>query len=114
MFSQDQGPVVTTEPASQQVELFELIPDDLDLNCAIPHALDDQWVSRALISEMAASRKTLHELGEKRDSLIRREYIRALVTAKKIVINRSYLLKNPVISKDYTESGEPRCLHRSL
>jgi hypothetical protein len=91
---------VVEEPESQ-VELFELRPADLGLNCTIPHALDDQWVSRELIKEMAASRKSLHELGETRDTLIRREYLRALVMARKIVINRSYLLKNHVISRDY-------------
>jgi hypothetical protein len=89
-----------TQP--QPVELFKLEPADLGMNCAIPHALDDQWVSRDLIREMADTRKSLHELGEKRDTLIRREYLRALVTVKKIVINRSYLLKNHVISRDYT------------
>jgi hypothetical protein len=99
--SRDREPMTTTEPASQRVALFELAPDDLGSNCAIPHALDDQWVSRTLISDMAVSRKSLHELGEKRDSLIRREYIRALITAKRIVVNRSYLLKNEVISRDY-------------
>ena len=112
--SRDRGLMAATEPVFQQVSLFELVPDDLDLNCAISHALDDQWVSRALISEMAASRKSLHELGEKRDSLIRREYIRALVTAKKIVINRSYLLKNEVISKDYKTDPVSRAAFISL
>ena len=89
------------ETRSPQVALFELVPADLGPNCTIPHALDDQWVSRTLIREMAASRKSLHELGGTRDALIRREYLRALLTAKKIVINRSYLLKNQVISRDY-------------
>lgn len=89
------------EPEPQQVTLFELVPADLDLNCTIPHALDDQWVSRELLREMAVSRRPLHELGETRDALVRREYLRALVTAKKIVINRSYLLKNQVIARDY-------------
>ena len=51
---------------------------------------------------MAVSGRSLHELGEMRDTLVRREYLRALVTAKKIVINRSYLLKNHVVSRDYS------------
>jgi uncharacterized caspase-like protein len=97
----DRRPVATAEPRSRHVALYKLAPDDLGLNCAIPHALDDQWVSRELIREMATNRKSLDELSEKRDILIRREYLRALITAKKIVINRSYLLKNQVISKDY-------------
>jgi hypothetical protein len=84
-----------------QVTLFELIPEDLRLNCIVPYALDDQWVPRDLIREMAVGHKSLHELGEARDVLIRREYIRGLVTARKVVINRSYLLKNHVISQDY-------------
>lgn len=99
--ARDRRATVATGPPSQQVPLFELVPGDLGLNCAIPYALDDQWVSRGLIREMEASGKSLHELGEKRDTLIRREYLRALITAKKIVINRSYLLKNQVIAKDY-------------
>jgi hypothetical protein len=94
-------PEAANADPSVQVALYELLPKDLGLNCAIPHALDDQWVPRGLIAEMAASRKSLHELGETRDVLIRREYLRALVSARKIVINRSYLLKNQVISRDY-------------
>ncbi len=43
-----------------------------------------------------------------RDTLVRREYLRALVTAKKIVINRSYLLKNHVISRDYISDSVSR------
>jgi len=100
-------PTAAEEPQSQ-VALFELVPGDLGPNCTIPHALDDQWVSRGLIREMASSRKSLHELGEARDTLIRREYLRALVTARKIVINRSYLLKNQVISRDYQKDPVSR------
>lgn len=108
------GHAVPDEDQSQQVVLFKLEPADLDRNCAIPHALDDQWVSRGLIKEMAASRKSLHELGEARDTLIRREYLRALVTARKIVINRSYLLKNKVISKDYRTDPVSRAAFMEL
>ena len=97
----DRQPATATAPPPKQVALYKLVPDDLDLNCAIPHALDDQWVSRELIREMTSSRKSLSELSEKRDPLIRREYLRSLITAKKIVINRSYLLKSQVISRDY-------------
>src|SRR5215813_930427 len=72
------------EPEPQQVAIYELTPADLELepNCTIPHALDDQWVSRSLLGEMAASRRPLHELGEARKALVRREYLRALVTRK--------------------------------
>lgn len=99
-YLQEPTPMAGIEPRWQP-PIYKLVPDDLGLNCAIPHALDDQWVSRGLIREMAARRASLDELGEKRDTLIRREYIRALISAKKIVINRSYLLKNQVISRDY-------------
>ena len=97
---------VDSKPES--VVIFELVPADLGLNCTIPHALDDQWVSRELIKVMAVSGRSLHELGEMRETLVRREYIRALVTAKKIVINRSYLLKNHVVSRDYSSDSVSR------
>ena len=98
------------EPEPQQVAIYELTPADLELepNCTIPHALDDQWVSRSLLREMAASRRPLHELGEAREALVRREYLRALVTARKIVINRSYLLKSQVITRDYNSDTADR------
>lgn len=99
--AQEPGNVTAADLLPQRPAIFELVPSDLELNCVIPHALDDQWVSRGLIRKMAASRKSLHELGEERDVLTRREYLRALVSARKIVINRSYLLKNKVISRDY-------------
>jgi len=99
-------PASDAEP--QPVAIFQLVPADLGLNCTIPHALDDQWVSRELIREMAVSRRSLHELGEMRETLVRREYLRALVTAKKIVINRSYLLKNQVVARDYNSDPVSR------
>jgi hypothetical protein len=106
------APANGSEP--QPVAIFQLTPADLGLNCTIPHALDDQWVSRELIREMAASGRSLHELGEVRDTLVRREYLRALVTAKKIVINRSYLLKNQVVVRDYNSDPMSRAAFLEL
>ena len=56
----------------------------------------------------------MHELGEVRDTLVRREYLRALVTAKKIVINRSYLLKNQVVVRDYNSDPMSRAAFLEL
>jgi hypothetical protein len=57
---------------------------------------------------MQAERASLTDLGELRHNVIHREYVRSLITAERIVVNRSFLFRNPVLSAGYTASADSR------
>jgi hypothetical protein len=84
-----------------QIKFRQFVPADLGANCILPHALDDQWVPRSQLRMMEADQASLADLGELRRNVIHREYVRSLITAERIVINRSFLFRNPVISAGY-------------
>jgi hypothetical protein len=97
------------EPESaEQIKFRQFIPADLGANCILPHALDDQWVPRSQLRIMEADQASLADLGELRQSVIHREYVRSLITAQRIVINRSFLFRNPVVSAGYMTSADSR------
>ncbi|MEU4237161.1 hypothetical protein [Actinoplanes sp. NPDC026619] len=99
------------EPASAtdaEPEILKCTPVELDLNCVLPHAADDQWVPRGVLARMAVEGLSLADLGDERDQLLRRELIRSLITARQIVINRSFLVRNPVLSRAYRDEPEER------
>src|SRR5207302_5186516 len=82
--------------------------------CVLPHALDDQWVPSSQLRTMQIEGASLTDLGDLRHSLIRREYVRSLITAERIVINRSFLFRNPVLSAGYTVSTESQTAFAKL
>jgi len=97
-----------TRNTDEQLKFHQLIPADMGSNCILPHALDDQWVPRSQLRIMETERATLTDLGELRHSVIRREYVRSLITAERIIVNRSFLFRNPVLVAGYTASAESR------
>lgn len=92
----------------EQIKFRQFIPADLGTNCILPHALDDQWVPRSQLRIMETNQASLADLGELRLNVIHREWMRSLITAQRIVINRSFLFRNPVITAGYTTSTDSR------
>lgn len=111
--SRQATPAGTTR-SDDQIELLQCEPADLGHNCVLPHALDDQWVPRSLLRVMAAEGRSLDDLGDLRRDLLHQEYVRSLVTTRRIVINRSYLLRNPVLSSAYTADAASRAAFTDL
>lgn len=96
------------ETVSAPIKFRQFVPADLGNGCVLPHALDDQWVPRGQLRLMQADGASLKDLGELRSDVIRREYVRSLITAERIIINRSFLFRNPVLSAGYTTGIEGR------
>jgi hypothetical protein len=94
--------------ADGQIKFRQFLPADLGRNCILPHALDDQWVPRGQLLMMRATGASLTDLGESRYTVVRREYVRSLITAERIVVNRSFLFRNPVLSTDYLAESDSR------
>jgi hypothetical protein len=101
-------PEEDSQNSAGQIKFRQFIPADLGSNCILPHALDDQWVPRSQLRIMQADGASLTDLGELRHNVIRCEYVRSLITAERIVINRSFLFRNPVLSAGYTASADSR------
>ena len=97
-----------------EIKFRQFVPADLGNNCVLPHALDDQWVPRSQLRTMQVEGASLTDLGDLRRSVIRREYVRSLITAERIVINRSFLFRNPVLSAGYTVSTESQTAFAEL
>jgi hypothetical protein len=97
-----------SQQGSDQIRFRKFTPKDLDINCILPHALDDQWVPRSQLRLMAANNASLEDISELRHNLIRREYVRSLITAEQVVINRSFLIRNPVIAAGYMSDPDSR------
>ncbi len=81
-------------------------PADLEFNCVLPLALDDQWMPRGLLQRMAAGRLSAAAAERERRRLVRSEFVRSLITAKQVVLNRAFLFRNDAISEVYTESRD--------
>jgi hypothetical protein len=97
-----------------EIKFRQFVPAELGNNCVLPYALDDQWVPRSQLQMMQAEGASLIDLGSLRDSVIRREYLRSLITAERIVINRSFLFRNPVLSAGYTADADTRAAFAEL
>ena len=73
--------------------------------CVVAQSLDNQWVPRALLRRMLNERLSLADVEVERERYVRSEYVRALINAEQVVINRAYLYNNPAVSRDYTRPG---------
>ncbi|GAA1263399.1 hypothetical protein GCM10009665_61210 [Kitasatospora nipponensis] len=96
------------------VEFEKILPADLRRLPVTAQALDNQWLTagelRGVWSGGRSRRAALREQGAR----VRTEYLRALVTADQVVVNRAYLYNNPVISQDYLAKAAGRDAFRQL
>jgi len=70
----------------------------------VAQSLDNQWVPRPLLYEMLKKGLDLNDVKDRREKYVRAEYLRALINARQVVINRAYIYNNPVVFKDYLSS----------
>ncbi|WP_200216871.1 hypothetical protein [Micromonospora coerulea] len=84
-------------------EYFRLTPADLKAACVLPYALDDQWATRQHLKLAQQERISLDDLGAGRRDLIRQEFVRSLISAEQVVVNRSFLFRNPAVVESYVE-----------
>ncbi len=92
------------------VEFIPLEGDDLEYVATVAQALDNQWISRQLLTKMLNSRtiQGLADVESERYPVVRAEYIRALITSKQVVVNRAYMYNTHVVRQDYLQAGANR------
>jgi len=82
--------------------------DDLSDVAVVAQCLDNQWVSPALLSHMIRDGLRLADVTQRRTKEVRSEYLRALLAAKQVVVNRSYLVNTESVNRDYLTGGAHR------
>lgn len=105
------------------ISFRKLTPDALQEVAVVAQALDNQWVSRATLSTMLKRSRQrgllkrilgnkrvlgLADMREARERIGRMEYIRSLINAEQLVINRAYFFNNDVVNRDYLTNGDQR------
>jgi hypothetical protein len=90
---------------SNDVAYERLTAQGLDPLAVVAQCLDNQWVPRTLLAEMVTKGQTLNDVADVREGLVRGEYLRALLTARQVVINRAFIYNSGIISRDLREGG---------
>ncbi|MFG2091127.1 putative glycolipid-binding domain-containing protein [Spirillospora sp. NPDC048824] len=77
-------------------------------------SLDNQWFDRELLEralrEGGVGKAILREQAQRS----RREYLRALLNAEKVVINRAFLYNNPQVYQDFASKGRDQDAFRDM
>src|SRR4249919_1415799 len=90
------------------VQFQKIEPPDLDQVAVVAQCLDNQWVPRTMLRDMVAKGLSLEDISVERAQLVRAEYLRSLLTAKQVIVNRAFLYNNHAIVRDYADVGPSR------
>ncbi len=97
------------------IEFFPLEPADLvQTPPIIAQAFDNQWVPRGLLRGIMNGRLTYADLAPHIAKLVRVEYIRSLINARNVVMNRAYFYNNPVVFNDFLPGQHNRETFKAL
>jgi hypothetical protein len=97
----------TLQP-TMDVAFHRLVPSDLQDLAAVAQTLDNQWVPRGLLARMLAGGLALDDVRAEREAVVRTEYLRAVLNAEQLVVNRAYFFNNDAIVRDFAEPGPAR------
>lgn len=100
--------------SSQEPRWHKVEPSELSRVAVVAHCLDNQWVPRQMLAQMTKDGLSLQDVQDARSGYVRAEYLRALLTAQQVVVNRVFLYNNHIISGDYMEGGPSRDAFASL
>ncbi|MGO9502924.1 MAG: hypothetical protein ACLPUO_15435 [Streptosporangiaceae bacterium] len=98
------------------VDFVRLDLDDLDDVAVVAQSLDNQWVRPNLLAKMMKSGLSLtsDKVARERSRQVRAEYIRSLVNSPQVVINRAYIINNPVVRRDFLKGAPGRAVFRDF
>lgn len=98
------------------VEFTRLDPRELKEVSVVAQALDNQWVPRSILKTMLHSRKRrgLRDVAGDLQPVVRAEYIRSLLTAQQVVVNRAYFANTAVVRQDHLPGSPNREAFKGL
>lgn len=85
-----------------------LVPDQLEAGAVVPQCLDNMYLSDVTFAAATERRTTLLDPGilKMKEKETRTEYLRSLVYATQVVINRAFFINNPVVHRAFERSPE--------
>ena len=86
-----------TEPNTNAPEFIHLTPSDVRGAMVLPQALDNQWAPREVLCKARDSGSSLASLNSVKTRRV--EYLRALVGARRVIVNRAYMYNSPAVSR---------------
>ena len=96
------------------ITISRLEPQDLMTVPVILQAFDNQWLPRSLLRQVIR-RGSINQVTQRSlRTMVRTEYLRALVNLRQVIINRAYLYNNQIIFHDYTRRGRNRDAFKAL
>ena len=98
---------MTTMPLSAD-EPSQLTEHDLRKVSVVAQCLDDQWVPKEMLDRMLRLGLSFNDVRQEREAAVRSEYLRALINAEQVVINRAFLYNASAVYQDYLEENESR------
>jgi hypothetical protein len=97
-----------------EISFHKLVPGDLKELAAVAQTLDNQWVPRRLLDRMITDGLGFADVRAERDAAVRTEYLRAVLNAEQLVINRAYFFNNLAVVRDFAEPGPARDAFKRL
>ncbi|WP_416900463.1 hypothetical protein [Micromonospora echinospora] len=87
---------------------------DLARVAVVAQCLDNQWVTEDLLTEIIKRRRSYRDVERQRQRDARAEYLRSILNAEQVVVNRAYFFNNPVVHQDFVATGPQREAFRAL
>ncbi|SFD17013.1 hypothetical protein [Streptomyces aidingensis] len=93
-----------------------IINTDLRTLAVVNQCLDNQWVPRRMLGTMLEKGRGLdhRRVAGPRLRQVRQEWLRSLLNAEQVVVNRAFFLNNPAVYQDYLEDGPAAAAFRAL
>jgi hypothetical protein len=93
-----------------------IISTDLQPIAVVAQCLDNQWIRPDLLDEMLRKRRSFADKSVRVRRLqdARAEYMRAILNAEQVVVNRSFFYNNPVVYQDFAPKSPARETFKNL
>lgn len=94
----------------------KIVNSDLEPVAVVAQCLDNQWVPRELLASMLTRGKSLRDskVANGRLRAVRHEYLRSILNAQQIIVNRAFFLSNQAVYQDFQRDGVSREAFKAL
>ncbi|MFI7241643.1 hypothetical protein [Streptomyces qinglanensis] len=97
-------------------EFNKIVNCDLEPVAVVAQCLDNQWVPQELLGSMLEGGRSLRDakVAGARLQAVRHEYLRAILNAQQVIVNRAFFLNNQAVYQDFQHGGASRDAFKEL
>ncbi|MEU7317749.1 hypothetical protein [Streptomyces sp. NPDC007083] len=97
-------------------EFNKIVNSDLEPVAVVAQCLDNQWVPQELLGSMLERGRSLRDakVAGARLQAVRHEYLRAILNAQQVIVNRAFFLNNQAVYQDFQNGGASRDAFKEL